>query len=58
MEKKLYNIFWTTNAKDFIDNILESSYKVLPKKVKTATFNGSYNFHGSLNFSTIFTFKV
>ena len=29
MEKRLYNIFRTTNATDFIGPILESSYEIL-----------------------------
>ena len=33
MEKRLCNILWTTNI-DFIELILESSYKVLPNTVK------------------------
>ena len=36
MEERLqmYNIFWTKNAADFISPILESSHKVLLRKVK------------------------
>ena len=37
MEKRLYNTFWTKNVTDFIDHILESSYKNLLKKIKIAT---------------------
>ena len=37
---------------NFLDPILESSYKVLLRKVKTEeTFYGLYSFYGSLNFS-------
>ena len=37
MEKLFYNIFWTANAPDFNHAILESSCKVLSKKVKIET---------------------
>ena len=38
MEKRLYNIFWATNARNFMDSILESFYKVLSSEVNIATF--------------------
>ena len=34
MKIRLHIIFWTANATGFIDPNLESSYKVLPRKVK------------------------
>ena len=38
MEKKLHSIFWTTIATNLSESILKNSYKVLPKKVKIATY--------------------
>ena len=53
MEKRLRKIFRTKNATDFIDPILESSYKVLPKRVKPAALQLQRNFYRPFNFSTI-----
>ena len=57
-KKRSQKMFWITNATDFIDPVLESSYKVYQQNQKLKPFNSPYDFYGPLNFSTIFTFKV
>ena len=44
MEVRLYNNFWTKHVTDFTDLILDSSYKVLLKKVKVATIQQPVKF--------------
>ena len=39
MKRKLYSIFWTANATNFIDPISKSSYKVLPRKHRLQPYN-------------------
>ena len=41
IEKRLHTIFWTRNATDFIDPILESSNKVQPRIAKIETLQRS-----------------
>ena len=58
MEKILHNIFWTTNATDFIESILESSYKVLLRKVKIETLQQPVKLLPTVEYFDCFTFKV
>ena len=56
MEKRLCNILWTTNI-DFIELILESSYKVLLNTVKTVILRRPTYFLQEAECSTIFNLQ-
>ena len=60
MKTRLHIIFWTANATDFIGPILESSYKVLPRKVKlkpptTRLVFGGVEFFDCFYFQSVIT---
>ena len=58
LEKRLYNIFKTTDAIMWANTILESHLKFYKNHEKELSLNDSCNFHRPFNFRLLLTFKL